>query len=102
MASNNYLRDPKTPFFSLEDEIDDETFLRSAPPRYPTSSTYGAGNHYQNYENELERKRQELIERRREIEERTIESSVRSLRTLRDSEEVGIATAEVCIFNKDY
>ncbi|XP_014219029.1 synaptosomal-associated protein 29 [Copidosoma floridanum] len=99
--ANNYLRDPKTPFFSLEDDVDDETFLRSAPPRYPTSSNYGVGNHYQNYNDELQRKQQELIERRKMIEERTIQSSERSLKTLLDTEHIGIATAEELIKQRE-
>lgn len=93
MAGHNYLSDPKNPFFSLEDDVDDETFLRSAPPRYPTS--YSNGGNYNNHNNELERKHQELLMRKKEIEERTLQSSVRSMSALRDSEEVGTATAEV-------
>lgn len=92
MAGNNYLRDPKNPFFSLEDDVDDETFLRSAPPRYP------ATNPFQNYDNELERKHQDLLQRKKEVEQRTLQSSVRSIGLLRDTEEVGTATAEVHTF----
>lgn len=88
MAGHNYLSDPKNPFFSLEDDVDDDTFLRSAPPRT-------TNNHYQNYDNDLERKHQDLLQRRKEIEERTIKSSQRSISVLRDTEEVGTATAEV-------
>lgn len=91
MAGHNYLSDPKNPFFSLEDDVDDETFLKSAPPRYSN------GGNFNNYDNELERKHQELLTRKKEIEERTLQSSVRSLSILRDSEEVGTATAEVIL-----
>lgn len=97
MASNNYLSDPKNPFFSLEDDVDDDTFLRSAPRRAPTSSA-GYSNHYQNYDNDLERRHQELIERRKAIEDRTLKSSERSISILRDSEEVGVVTAEVYLY----
>lgn len=97
MAGSSYLSDPKNPFFSLEDDVDDETFLKSAPPRYPTASSYGENNHYKNYDNELEQKHQELRERKKAIEDRTIKSSERSISILRDSEEVGVATAEVFI-----
>lgn len=91
MASQNYLSDPKNPFFSLEDDIDDETFLKSAPSR-STRMTY---NHYSNSDNEFEQKRQQLFQRKKEIEERTIQSTERSISLLRDSEQIGAATAEV-------
>ena len=87
MAGNNYMSDPKNPFFSLEDDVDDETFLKAAPPR--------TNNHYQSYDNELEQKHKDLLQRKKEIEDRTIKSSERSLSILRDTEEVGTATAEV-------
>ncbi|XP_076249750.1 synaptosomal-associated protein 29-like [Calliopsis andreniformis] len=91
MASQNYLSDPKNPFFSLEDDIDDETFLKSAPPRSSGRTPY---NHYTNFDNDLEQKHQELLHRRKEIEDRTIKSSERSISLLRDSEQIGAATAE--------
>lgn len=96
MARQNYLSDPKNPFFSLEDDIDDETFLKSAPPR---SSGRGPYNHYSNFDNELEQKHQQFVQRRKEIEERTIQSSERSISLLRDSEQIGAATAEVFLEN---
>lgn len=93
MASQNYLSDPKNPFFSLEDDIDDETFLKSAPPRSGLT-TY---NQYNNFDNGLEQKRQQLLQRKKEIEERTIQSTKRSISLLRDSEQIGAATAEVIL-----
>ncbi|XP_058810880.1 synaptosomal-associated protein 29 [Phymastichus coffea] len=95
MAGNDYLRDPKNPFFSLEDDVDDETFLKSAPPRYPST------NPFQNYDNELEKKHQELVERKKEVEQRTLQSSMRSMSLLRDTEEVGTATAEELIRQRE-
>lgn len=88
MAGNSYLSNPGNPFFSVEDDdIDDETFLRNS--RVHQSS----GNPRQERDY-LEQKRQELLERKREIEERTIQSSERSIGLLRDSEQIGVATAE--------
>lgn len=87
MAGHNYLSDPKNPFFSLEDDIDDETFLRVAPPGTRPIERY--------HENDFEQKRQQLLQRKRDIEERTIQSSERSVSLLRDSEQIGAATAEV-------
>lgn len=98
MARQNYLSDPKNPFFSLEDDIDDETFLKSAPPR---SSGRGPYNHYSNFDNELEQKHQQFVQRRKEIEERTIQSSERSISLLRDSEQIGAATAEELIRQRE-
>lgn len=97
MAGQNYLSDPKNPFFALEDDIDDETFLNSAPTR-ASGSSY---NYYNNYDNELEIKHQQLIQRRKEIEERTIDSSKRSISLLRDSEQIGAATAEELIRQRE-
>jgi len=95
MAGHNYLSDPKNPFFSLEDEVDDETFLRSAPVR-----TAPAGR-YQNFDNDITQKRQQLLQRKKEIEERTVQSSERSVSLLRDSEQIGVATAEELIRQKE-
>lgn len=93
MAGHNYLSDPKNPFFSLEDvdDVDDETFLRNAPAR-----TAPAGR-YQNFDNDVMQKRQQLLQRKKEIEERTVQSSERSVSLLRDSEQIGVATAEVIV-----
>lgn len=95
MAGHNYLSDPRNPFFSLEDDIDDETFLRSAPPR-----NLPAG-HYQNFDDDMTQKRQQLLQRKKEIEERTIQSSERSVSLLRDSEQIGVATAEELIRQRE-
>lgn len=98
MASQNYLSDPKNPFFSFEDDIDNETFLKSAPSRSSTRMTY---NHYSNSDNEFEQKRQQLFQRKKEIEERTIQSTERSISLLRDSEQIGAATAEELIRQRE-
>lgn len=90
MDGRNYLSDPTNPFFALEDDVDDETFLRSAPPRNQPASNY-----YRNVDDDLEFKRQQLMQRRKEVEERTVQSSERSISLLRDSENIGVATAEV-------
>ncbi|XP_012224756.1 synaptosomal-associated protein 29 [Linepithema humile] len=95
MAGHNYLSNPKNPFFSLEDDVDDETFLSNAPAR-----NYPAG-HYQNFDNDVMQKRQELLHRKKEIEERTVQSSERSVSLLRDSEQIGVATAEELIRQRE-
>ncbi|KAM0734186.1 Synaptosomal-associated protein 29 [Formica fusca] len=94
MAGHNYLSDPKNPFFSLEDDVDDETFLKNAPAR-----TLPAGR--QNFDNDITQKRQQLLQRKKEIEDRTIQSSERSVSLLRDSEQIGVATAEELIRQRE-
>ncbi|XP_066592102.1 synaptosomal-associated protein 29 [Prorops nasuta] len=100
MASQNYLSNTKNPFFSIEDDVDDETFLKNAPPRTPAPSSYNNHN-YINFDNELEEKHQDLVQRKKEIENRTIQSSERSISLLRDSEQIGAATAEELIRQRE-
>lgn len=64
--------------FEIED-VDDEIFLKNS--RKTTNSAFD--NHVQAYQ-----------ERRKQIEERTLNSTQRSIGVLRDSEQIGIATAE--------
>ncbi|XP_071452307.1 synaptosomal-associated protein 29 [Hetaerina americana] len=91
MAGFNYNSTPKNPFYpEEEDDVDDETFLRSAKKgnsRYMLSPEY-------EQERELEERRLQLLERKKMIEDRTIQSSQRSIGILRESEQIGVATAE--------
>lgn len=63
-----------------EDDIDDETFLKNSK-RQPTNTSF-------------DEQIQSFQERRKDIENRTLQSSERSISILRDSEKIGIATAE--------
>lgn len=93
MAGRQYLSDPNTPFFGVEeDDIDDETFLRHS--KSGSSGYMLPNNSYDQEINALEDRRLQLLERKKAIEERTIQSSERSLTLLRDSEQIGVATAE--------
>lgn len=67
--------------FSDDDDVDDETFLRNSRHTYNSPPTF-------------EEQKQTFEERKKIIEERTLQSSDRSITLLRDSEQVGIATAE--------
>lgn len=78
--SSSYSYDKSTPFFSSED-VDDAAFLRSGRRAYESST--------------VEERRQQLLEERKKIEQRTLDSSFRSLSLLRESEQIGNATAEV-------
>ncbi|XP_063220440.1 synaptosomal-associated protein 29 [Bacillus rossius redtenbacheri] len=73
--------------FSFEDDIDDETFLRSSRNNMPgldVSDRIGALNY----------ERQILIERQKKLETNCIQSTQRSLSLLKETEDVGVATAE--------
>lgn len=83
MSGHKYINDSKNLF--LDDDVDDNTFLKNARP---SSSTYDDPL------KRMENQRQTLIEKRREIENSTLRSTQTSLGLLRESEEVGIATAE--------
>ncbi|XP_077291752.1 synaptosomal-associated protein 29kDa [Arctopsyche grandis] len=73
-----------------EPDVDDETFLRNARPR----PSQGQGDRSLDSMAAIDAQRQTLLERRLEIEQRTLDSSSRSVGILRDSEKIGIATAE--------
>lgn len=65
----------------MEDNIDDETFLRN--------SRYSSNSH-----SSFNGQPQTFLETKREIEDRTLNSTNRSISLLRDSEQIGIITAE--------
>ncbi|KAL0867704.1 hypothetical protein ABMA27_008438 [Loxostege sticticalis] len=93
MSGHKYLGNSNSLF--EDDDVDDDTFVNSyrsriPPPQPKPASSYGGGGHIA----DLERQRQAMLERQREIEQRTLDSSSRSIGLLRDSEQIGIATAE--------
>ncbi|KDR12010.1 synaptosomal-associated protein 29 [Zootermopsis nevadensis] len=100
MAGRRYITDLNTPFFSVdEDDVDDETFLRHSKSG---SSGYVLPNtSYCQEKSALEDKRLQLLERKKEIEDRTVQSSERSISLLRDSEQIGVATAEELIRQRE-
>ncbi|KAF5292063.1 hypothetical protein FQR65_LT11329 [Abscondita terminalis] len=80
MSGHKYVNSNKL-FADDDDDVDDETFLRNARHSYNPQPTF-------------EEQRQTFQERKKEIEDRTLQSTERSISLLRDSEQVGIATAE--------
>lgn len=80
MSNHRYIKSTN-PFDNDDDDIDDETFLRNSKRSNSTQPTF---------EDQL----QSFQERKRAIEERTINSTEKSISILRDSEQIGIATAE--------
>jgi len=91
-SSNRNFFDP------VEEEIDDDTFLRHSQSgsgyMLPHDRARVANTVPRNTQQDLESQRQELAMRRREIEDRTLQSSERGLGLLYESEKVGLATAE--------
>ena len=82
-GSSSFTYDKSNPFCSPEDDddVDDATFLGNRPRAYEASS--------------LQERREQLLAEKRRIEERTVQSSFRSIGLLRESEQIGGATAEV-------
>lgn len=75
-GSNSFSFERNRPLFSTEEDDMDSAFLRTTPS------------------SQIEERRQQLLVERQKIEERTIQSSMRSISLLKDSEDIGIATAE--------
>lgn len=79
-STDRYIR--STNPFEDEEDVDDELFLRNS--RRPTNNVQPA------FEDQM----QTYAEKKRAIEERTVNSTEKSISILRDSEQIGIATAE--------
>ncbi|XP_034827587.1 synaptosomal-associated protein 29 [Maniola hyperantus] len=77
--------------FEDDDDVDDATFVKSYRQRFPPSQPKPSQSPYIA---ELERQRQITLQKQKEIEQRTVDSSIRSIGLLRESEQIGIATAE--------
>lgn len=92
MSGSQYLSNKKTSLFSVEDDVDDEEFLRHPPSG---SSGYMMNNSSLNTQSNLEDLHQQRLDKQREIQNRMVQSSQRSLSLLRNSEEIGVSTAEV-------
>uniref|UniRef100_A0A146LGG4 Synaptosomal-associated protein 29 n=2 Tax=Lygus hesperus TaxID=30085 RepID=A0A146LGG4_LYGHE len=76
-----------------EEDIDDDSFLRnSRTTNYMLNDdrTKHTGNSFL----DVDERRNQLLQKQKEIEQRTVNSTERSLQYLRNSEEVGVATAE--------
>lgn len=103
---SSYLSSGKGGIFSVEDDVDDETFLAgsrtgntgfqssdaySSKPSYPVNGS----SSFQYNDMSAERERiQALLQKKAEVERRTLESSAKSLSLLRETEQVGTETAE--------
>ncbi|CAH0595361.1 unnamed protein product [Chrysodeixis includens] len=78
-----------------EDDVDDDEFVDSFRSRIPAPQpSKPPVNSHGSHIAALEQQRQAMLLRQREIEQRTLDSSARSIGLLRESEQIGIATAE--------
>lgn len=73
MAERNYLSNPNNSFFAVEDDVDDDTFLRNS------------------------RQAQKL----KEIEDRALRSAQASISILRETEDIGVKTAEELMVQRE-
>lgn len=94
--SNRYVSDPSRGIFDdNDDDVDDDEFLSRVRPNTGYRNNL-FGNNYGNQELEnAQRQKQQIIETTREVEQKTLSSTERTLRLLRESEDIGSSTAEV-------
>ncbi|XP_068623439.1 soluble NSF attachment protein 29 [Battus philenor] len=84
-----------------DDDVDNDTFVQSYRARLPQPQQNTVNTQYGGHMAELEKQRQAMLQRQKEIEQRTLDSSIRSVGLLRDSEQIGIATAEELVRQRE-
>lgn len=95
MSKNQYIRDSSRGIFDDEDDVDDNEFLSRVRPNIGYRNDL-LGNSFGNQEIEnAQRQKQQVIDTTRDVEQKTLQSTERTLRLLRESENIGTATAEV-------
>lgn len=92
MPGHKYVSNNGSLFEDDDDDIDDETFLKNAPPSRASGAAQSSSTNP--FVDDLQQQRQLFEQRRKEVEQNTLQSASRSLGLLRESESVGIATAE--------
>ncbi|XP_026314247.1 synaptosomal-associated protein 29-like [Hyposmocoma kahamanoa] len=99
MAGHKYITNSSNLFD--DEDVDDETFVNSYRPRIPATQSKPTTAPYGGHIAELERQRQAMLLRQREIEQRTLDSSHRSIGLLRESEQIGVQTAEELVRQRE-
>lgn len=95
MSKNRFVSDSSRGIFDDVDDVDDNEFISRVRPNLDYRNDL-LGNNYGNQEFEnANRQKQQVIETTRDVEQRTLNSTERTLRLLRESENIGAATAEV-------
>lgn len=98
MSKNRYVSNSSRGIFDEDDDVDDNEFLSRVRPNLGYRNDL-LGNTYGNQELEnAQRQKQQVIETTRDVEQKTLQSTQRTLRLLRESEDIGTATAEVNIW----
>ncbi|XP_065333799.1 synaptosomal-associated protein 29 [Cloeon dipterum] len=87
------------PSSSKFSDVDDDAFLRHS--KSGSSGYMFQSDSLSREQQDLEDRRLQLLEKRRQIEQRTVESSNRSIGLLRDSEQIGVATAEELVRQRE-
>jgi len=95
MSNNRYVSNSSRGIFDDEDDVDDNEFLSRIRPNTGYRNDL-IGNKLSNQELEnSHRQKQQVIETTRDVEQRSLQSTERTLRLLKESENIGTATAEV-------
>lgn len=101
MSKNRYVSNSSRGIFDEDDDVDDNEFLSRVRPNLGYRNDL-LGNTYGNQELEnAQRQKQQVIETTRDVEQRTLQSTQRTLRLLRESEDIGTATAEELVRQKE-
>ncbi|XP_050428275.1 synaptosomal-associated protein 29 [Adelges cooleyi] len=101
MSKNRYVSDSSRGIFDEDDDVDDDEFLS----RVRTNTGYrndpfGQSNGNQDIAN-AHRQKQQVIETTKDVEQKTLQSTERTLRLLRESENIGTATAEELVRQRE-
>ncbi|XP_025417292.1 synaptosomal-associated protein 29 [Sipha flava] len=101
MSKNRFVSDSSRGIFDDVDDVDDNEFLSRVRPNLGYRNDL-MGNNYGNQEFEnANRQKQQVIETTRDVEQRTLNSTERTLRLLRESENIGAATAEELVRQRE-
>ncbi|XP_050537215.1 synaptosomal-associated protein 29 isoform X2 [Daktulosphaira vitifoliae] len=98
MSKNRYVSNSSRGIFDEEDEIDDNEFLSRVRPN--RNDLLGQNFSNQSLANAHQQK-QQVIEATKDVEQRTLQSTERTLRLLRESENIGTATAEELVRQRE-
>jgi len=101
MSANRYVSNSSRGIFDDEDDVDDNEFLSRVRPNTSYRNDL-LGNKFGNQELEnAHRQKQQVIETTRDVEQRSLQSTERTLRLLRESENIGTATAEELVRQRE-
>ncbi|XP_015369965.1 PREDICTED: soluble NSF attachment protein 29-like [Diuraphis noxia] len=101
MSNNRYVSNSTRGIFDDDDDVDDNEFLSRVRPNVGYRNDL-LGNNFGNQELEnAHRQKQQVVETTRDVEQKTLQSTERTLRLLRESENIGTATAEELVRQRE-